>query len=137
MQKIAGYILPKNIVLHDRFSEEFIDMLESCPEKKRLLGLFVARLKAISESLPHVITKAKWFEHLKENNNLYSLHLVSSSRNIRILLSYDGDNRIVLHSFQEVAGKGVSEYGKHIEVAKDRREEMSKRAKRRKGVHNG
>ena len=64
----------------------------------------------------------KWLEHLKEYDNMYSLHVDTNNKNYRLLFSKKSKKKYFLHMFFEKSGKEATSYDKHVPIAIDRRD---------------
>lgn len=110
-------------VIHPDFPGEFAELSKG--SEREVLRKFQDKLFLLSK-FRAPLQKTKWFEHLKhDGRTLYSLHLRTRDKNIRVLLSWDENGVLYLHPFYERAGKTNTSYKPHIEIAENRRNDDS------------
>ena len=78
------------------------------------------------EKLNDAFSGLKWLEKLKHYDNMYSLHLSSSGKNLRALFSRTPDGKLFLHTFYEKSGKKDTSYKTHVPIAEERRKQYFK-----------
>lgn len=66
----------------------------------------------------------KQFENLKNESNMYSMHIQGSGYNVRILYSFLDNGSVLLHGFYERQGKAATDYSLAIVIAKKRYKDM-------------
>lgn len=111
------------------FVEEYNRIVQYKPNRKNIDSKVLALLDfIIRDTDPSVFCRHKCIENLKDANDLFSMK-IKTDCNIRILFSLEKDGTILLHSFEEKAGKKVTEYSSAIETAKGRLQKMKGRKK--------
>lgn len=106
---------------HPKFFEEFTELVVKSGQEKKIINAFIKKLSAIIE-LGDIDCGQKWLEHLKEYDNMYSLHVDTNNKNYRILFSKKSDKKYFLHMFFEKSGKKATSYSKHVPIALERRD---------------
>lgn len=106
---------------HPEFYKEFVELTSASGAERQLVKQFITRLHAII-ALGNIDFGTKWLEHLKEYDNMYSLHLDSKSQNFRLLFSKKSNGKYFLRMFYERSGKKVTSYAPNVKIAIERRE---------------
>ncbi len=106
---------------HPKFYEEFDQLVAKSGQAKKIIGVFIKKLYAIIE-LGDIDYGVKWLEHLKEYDNMYSLHVDTNTQNFRLLFSKKSKKKYFLHMFFEKSGKEETSYDKHVPIAIQRRD---------------
>ncbi len=114
----------------DEFEEEFDRIVQRKPNSSRIFSKVLELLDFISRDRnPDVFTKHKQIEKPKGTQGLYAIK-IKVECNIRILFSLERDGTILLHTFEEIAGKRNTGYSPATSIAKERLKEY-----RRGGSH--
>lgn len=108
------------IHFHPDFTSEFISLIDNSGIEAKIMNEFLRRV-AMIEKLNDAYSGLKWLEKLKHYDNMYSLHLSSSGKNLRALFSRTPDGKLFLHTFFEKSGKKDSSYESHVPIAEERR----------------
>lgn len=104
-----------NILMHDLFFAEFVNLVAESGYESKIHTLLTARLRLLS-TLGILVTKAKEFENIGQG--LFSMHLTGKDFNIRILFSFLPNGRpVLLLAFGEKHGKQKTNYSSHIPPA--------------------
>lgn len=106
---------------HPKFYEEFSELVAKSGQAKKIISVFIGKLYAIIE-LGDIDYGTKWLEHLKEYDNMYSLHVDTNNKNYRLLFSKKSKKKYFLHMFFEKSGKEATSYDKHVPIAIERRD---------------
>lgn len=115
-----------NVKTSAEFEEEYKSIVGSKPNAAKIDRKVAELLHFIGTAKnPALICNHGCIEKLK-TDDLFSMK-IKLRCNIRILFSLEKDGTILLHSFEEKAGKKVSEYGAAVKTAKDRLKEMKGR----------
>jgi len=108
--------------VHEHMINELAKIISKTGYVQRFFTLLIARLLYL-DCMGKSAIKHKEFERV--NENLYSMHLTGTDFNIRILYTFSNDDTpVLLLSFYERAGKRVTDYSLHLDLAKERFEEM-------------
>lgn len=118
LQKVFGNVFE----FHPKFYEDFFELVANSGQEKKIVKAFIGKLSAIIE-LGDRDYGTKWLEHLKEYDNMYSLHVDTNNKNYRILFSKKSNKKYFLHMFFEKSGKEATSYAKHVPIAMGRRSE--------------
>lgn len=94
------------LVLGTGFEHEFIKCLSKCLTQLNEKG--------------QAATKLDSFEKLKKAVNLYSMHLVGGCFNIRILYTFQNNDKILILAFYEREDKSKTDYTDIIPLAQKR-----------------
>ena len=113
----------RNVKMHDAFFDEFLALFLNSGEERIILEQLVHRIEQIAQ-LGVNLCASKKFEHLQAYGNLYSMHIDTKSRNLRVLFSRCSNGEILLYTFDEKDGKRRTEYCTHAPKAVERRKEM-------------
>lgn len=117
-----------NVKTSDEFEEEYKRVVGCKPNSDKINKKVIELLYYIAMTKNHAeIYNHGCIEKLK-TNDLLSMK-IKLQCNIRILFSLEKDGTILLHSFEEKAGKKVTEYSSAIETAKGRLQKMKGRKK--------
>ena len=115
---ILALIESCNIEVSEEFLSEFLYIVNSSGSKEQILRDFVRYLTLLSKNpLQTLCSNNKHFEKLKGCPNLYSIRILASKCNLRVLFSCRSNGKILLHSFEERKGKKATDYRGHIPVA--------------------
>lgn len=111
-----------NILMHDLFFSEFVNLIAGKGHEVKIHTLLTARLRLLS-TYGVLVTRAKEFENIGQG--LFSMHLTSSCFNIRILFAFLPNGQpVLLLSFEERQGKRKTDYSSHIGPALSRLNEI-------------
>lgn len=110
---------------HMELLHEITTIIKESGYEAKLFRLLLARLKFLNEHRIQAHEYHQEFERL--NRNIYSMHLAKKEFNIRILYSFDMNNRpVLLVPFYERAGKRKTDYTPYISIAEARLIEFMK-----------
>lgn len=112
-----------NMLIHPDVVTEINRLIVGTGNEEKFFKQLTKQLVLLRELKNDVINLPQ-FEKLKAYNGLYSMHLESKEYNIRVLYSYNECNEIILHCFYEKAGKRITGYEVHAQIAVRRKEEM-------------
>ena len=107
--------------IHESIIVEVMAILKNSGVERKVFDLLATRLITLLK-LREKACDAKEFEIL--GNGIYSMHIDSGNKNIRILYSFHGSDIYLLHAFFERGGKKNTDYTGRIELAKRRLIEM-------------
>lgn len=113
-----SFHLPQSVQCTDEWKEELWDIIEQSGEEEKILAQLKIRLNFLAAHGTAAIKHPRWFEKLKASDDLYSLH-VATVHNIRILFAFVSSKAVLLHAFEEKAGKrgGRNSYSTAIPIA--------------------
>lgn len=116
------FLLFSNFLVTKKFLEELSSILNRSGQEDKFLKMFEKRLKLIVDHLFRVnLIDPNNFEILKGTGELlYSAHIDTGDKNIRVLFSFIDEKPIFLLAFVEIAGKNISDYSMHIPLAIER-----------------
>ncbi len=120
----------EHFLFHDLFLAELESLL-----KGSLKGNESSFFKALTKTLKNLNEHGKEINridgheilsHIYHNNQriFYSLHITTTSVNIRLLVSFINEKAVFLVCFNEKSGKKISSYQKYINVMIRRLDEM-------------
>ena len=117
-----------NVKTSDEFEEEYERIVGRKPNFDKINKKVIELLQYISMTKnPAEIYNHRCIEKLK-TDDLFSMK-IKLQCNIRILFSLEKDGTILLHSFEEKAGKKNTEYGIAVKTANERLQALKGRKK--------
>lgn len=130
---LEEFFYNNQVIVHPAFLDEFEEIIKNSGDEKNLTRQLLQRIRMISELGTDFLRNHK-LERLKACGNLYSMHLDTKNKNLRVLFSRLDDGTILLHTFEERQGKRKTGYGLHTQVAIERREEMLESRRNKKWI---
>jgi hypothetical protein len=108
------------VIAVDGFEEEYNKIVQSKPNCEKINKKLLLLLSFICmDNNPEVFCTHKQIEKLSGASGLYVIK-IKVGCNIRVLFSLERDGTILLHSFQEKAGKSNTDYSSAIIIANNR-----------------
>lgn len=124
-QSLEDY-LQQGFLFHPLFMKEFKELLSGASgNEKEIFALLVKQLNFV-KALKNQVYTADGNEIIKYlDREYYSLHLSGKNFNLRLLMTFDGENTpIFLAAFYERSGKRFSDYTQWKKVLANRYAEM-------------
>lgn len=130
--KKSGFILDIQILLSSydiKFHKDLLvdinNMLNKSGNEKIFISLLTARISMLDQAGQNVIYSAdRNFESLKNETELYSMHLTIKRNAYRILFSFLDDGSVLLCGFTEKQGKRKTDYTASKQIARRRLHEI-------------
>ena len=115
----------KNFKIHPDLLNDITSIITQSGNEMQLLKKLNTSLNFLKQygNMAH-LQPTRNFEKLKEEDNMYSMHLRSNSFNIRILYSFLSDGTVLLYGFYEREGKSITDYSSAIKFARNRLNEI-------------
>lgn len=118
-----------NFYFHSQFVKDLGDILSQnvSGHEKRLFQLLIKQLEYVKNMGVRVneADSNEILSHTQTGRIYYSLHLTDKVLNIRLLMTFFGENEpVFLAAFFERAGKRKSDYSKWIPIMERRRKQM-------------
>lgn len=110
-------------LVHESLIPEIRDLLEKSGEELKVLKMLSARLQVLQGQKHMAQLYNKEFELL--GHGIYSMHIATSNKNIRILYAFRDPDTILLLAFHERSGKSKTDYTGKIDEALKRLRELS------------
>lgn len=112
---------------HHSLIDDLTDMLNNTGISGAFVGKFLTNLINLSnyKNQTHIKLPAN-FEKLKQEENLFSMHIKVKNCNARILYSFLSDGTVLLYGFFERSGKKKTDYTNAKRIAKIRKSELIK-----------
>lgn len=129
-QNLEDY-LQQGFCFHPLFMKEFKQLLsDASGNEKEVFALLVKQLNFVKE-LKNLVYTADGNEIIRYlDREYYSLHLSAKNFNLRLLMTFDGDDTpIFLAAFYERSGKRATDYTKWKPVLANRYAEMQELSK--------
>lgn len=105
---------------HEKFIQELSEAISNSGEKNKLVIKLIQKLSAI-QNLDNIDFGLPWLEHLKEYDNMYSLHINVQTGNYRLLFTRERNGKYFLRMFDEKSGKKQTGYARNIKIALERK----------------
>lgn len=110
-----------NILYHDALLDDIENMLSKSGNELKFYSLFLSRITMLEQSGYNlIISPNKNFEHLTNEENLYSIHINIKKNAYRILFSFLNDGTLLLTGFTERSGKKNTDYTNAKSIARQR-----------------
>lgn len=126
MSKFENIIYPEafcfpRIRIHQKCQQELKDLIDKSGKKGRFKARYKNRLDYLHKNGREAIQHPSWFEDLKHEKELYSLHL-DDIDNVRILYMISEEKIYLLCAFKEKkkANAGRNSYAGNIPLALSR-----------------
>ena len=113
-------ICKNTVIFHPDFWNDFFELVERSHKKQKIIDLFFKKLSMIVD-LGNIDYGTDWIEHLKDCDNMYSLHIKTRGVNFRILFSRTRTGKLFLRMFDEKSGKRATSYNKNRQIALSRK----------------
>lgn len=112
-----------NFEYHEKLLSDITNAFENSGKESTFLVKFMIALKILKEyGINATKVNRTMFEKLKDANDLFSMRLKSKDFNYRIIYSFTASGTVLIHGFEEKAGKRKTDYrgalkivGKRIE----------------------
>ena len=120
----------KYIVTHPDYESGLKDILERSGRESDFRNKYKNRLRFLEERKKNCVLRSKWFENLKQADQISAMIFDKSEKNIRILFSFieyeERQYAILLYAFEEKdrMSKSKTSYNTGIPIAEKRLKEV-------------
>lgn len=113
--------LLNNFEYEEKLLSDITDAFQYSGKEAEFLIKFITALKILNEyGINATRVNRKMFEKLKEAKGLFSMRLKGENFNFRIIYSFTESGAILIHGFEERAGKKKTDYSGALKIVKSR-----------------
>lgn len=121
LKQLRELLLGYPINVHPKVISEILACIQKSGSEENIFSIFAQRLIFLSNQGYHAV-KHKEFELLKDG--IYSMHISTTSINLRVLYAFRNSAIVLLCAFFERGGKKRTDYTSRIPEAKARLAEL-------------